>query len=105
MTVSQAIIDETLDVLARKFGASAEDLAEARAIILEAARTVMPTVQLDVIKEDPSDNRILECAMTGGSNYIVTGDNDLLRLGHYDAIQIITASGLIDTLQRLEDEV
>jgi putative PIN family toxin of toxin-antitoxin system len=104
MTVSQAIIDETLDVLARKFGATAEDLAEAKAIIQEAARTVTPTVQLDVIKEDPPDNRILECAVTAGSNYIVTGDKDLLRLGSYDAIQIIRASALVEMYGGLEAE-
>lgn len=102
MTVSQAIIGETLDVLARKFGASPEDLAEARAIMVEAARTVTPAVQLDVIEEDPSDNRILECAVTAGSNYIVTGDNDLLRLGEYDAIEIITASEFIELFQKME---
>src|SRR5712691_2555395 len=43
LTVSQAIIDETIEVLSRKFGATAEDLAEARAIIGEAARVVRPT--------------------------------------------------------------
>jgi putative PIN family toxin of toxin-antitoxin system len=104
MTVSQAIIDETLDVLTRKFGATADDLAEARALIMEAARTITPTVQLDVIKEDPPDNRILECALTAGSNYIVTGDKDLLRLGHYDAIQIVTVSALVEMYGRLEAE-
>ncbi len=102
MTVSQAIIDETLDVLGRKFGASLDDLAEARAIILEATRMITPTVQLDVIKEDPSDNRILECAVTAGSNYVVTGDNDLLWLRHYDAIRIIRASDLVEVLHRYD---
>jgi len=43
LTVSQAIIDETIEVLSRKFGATAEDLAEARAIIGEAARVAQPT--------------------------------------------------------------
>lgn len=104
MTVSQAIIDETLDVLARKFGATPDDLSEAQAIILEAARTVTPTVQLDVIKEDPPDNRILECAVTAGANYIVTGDKDLLRLGYYDAIQIVTVSTLVDSYSGWEED-
>lgn len=104
LTISQAIIDETLDVLVRKFGALAADLNEAKAILADAARTVTPAVQLDVIKEDPSDNRILECAVTAGSEYIVTGDKDLLRLGHYDAIQIVTASELTALLQQFEDE-
>ncbi len=41
-----------------------------------AARVVTPAVQLDVIKEDQPHSRILESAVTGGSDYIVTGDRD-----------------------------
>jgi hypothetical protein len=55
-----------MEVLARKFGATADFIAEARAVIGEAARTVTPAVQLSVIKEDPDDDRILECAVSAG---------------------------------------
>jgi uncharacterized protein len=100
MIVSQAIIDETTGVLARKFGASIDDIAEAKAIIADAARTITPTVQLDVVKEDPPDNRILECAVTAGADYIITGDKDLLRLRRYDSINIITVSEFLELLQK-----
>ena len=56
-------------------------------------------VQLDVVKEDPSDNRVLECAVSAGSDYIVTGDKDLLRLGRYDAIQIVSVSEFLNVGQ------
>ena len=46
LTTSKEIIDETVSVLTRKFGASAENVAEATAIIREAARTVRPSVEL-----------------------------------------------------------
>jgi putative PIN family toxin of toxin-antitoxin system len=98
MTVSQPIIDEMADVLHRKFGMSGEFIAEAIGITREAARVVTPAVQLDVIGEDPPDNRILECAVTGGADYIVTGDKDLLRLKQYDAIRVITVSDFLDLL-------
>lgn len=88
LTVSRAILYEMADVLARKFRASPEEVAEARAIVKEAARTVTPTVELNVIKDDPSDNKVLECAVSAGVDYIVTGDKDLLRLKVYDAIKI-----------------
>ena len=52
-TVSEAILDEMADVLARKFKASPDEIAAARAVVKEAARTVTPAVQLDVVKEDP----------------------------------------------------
>ena len=41
-------------------------------MIRGAARTVQPAVKLDVVKEDPDDNKILKCAVTAGSEYIVT---------------------------------
>jgi hypothetical protein len=52
LTVSQAIIDEMADVLARKFDASPDDVAEAKAILAGAARTV--TLRFD----SPSSRKI-----------------------------------------------
>jgi predicted nucleic acid-binding protein len=53
-------------------------------------------VELDVIKEDPPDNRILECPSTAGSDYVVTGDKDLLRLGSYESIRILRVSKFLE---------
>jgi putative PIN family toxin of toxin-antitoxin system len=96
LTVSQHILDEMADVLARKFSATPEEIAEATLIVRDAARVAAPAVQLDVIREDPADNRILECAVAAGSDYIVTGDKDLLRLGTYDSIKILTVSDFLN---------
>jgi uncharacterized protein len=104
LTTSQAIIDETASVLARKFGASAAEIREATAIIREAARTVRPSVELSVIKEDPPDNRVLECAVSAGSDYIVTGDKDLLRLRQYAGIRIVNVSDFLDIVRAREHE-
>jgi putative PIN family toxin of toxin-antitoxin system len=98
LCVSHPIIEEMADVLARKFRATPQDIAEAMEIVTLAARTVRPTVRLDVIKEDPDDNRILECAVSAGSDCIVTGDKDLLRLKSYDSIRIPKVSDFMDIL-------
>ena len=66
LTVSEAILDEIAGVLARKFGWQPDDIAEARKWITGIARTATPVVQLNVIKEDPADDRILECAVAAG---------------------------------------
>lgn len=95
LTVSEAILDEMADVLARKFDFPQEAVKEARRRIQAMARTVMPAVQLDVVKEDPPDDRVLECAVSSGADYIVTGDKDLLRLGHYDAIAIVSVADFL----------
>lgn len=72
LTVSQPIIDETLEVLERKFGASRDFLTEARVVIGAAARIVQPAMRLNVVKEDQDDDKVLECAVSAGSDYIVT---------------------------------
>ncbi len=100
LTVSQAILEEVADVLKRKFSATAEEVNDAREIISHAARTVRPSVQLNVIQEDPPDNRILECAVSGGADYIVSVDKDLLRLGQYDSIRILNVSDFLDEIKR-----
>jgi hypothetical protein len=48
-----------------------------------APRWCPPTHPLDVIKEDPDDKRVLECAVTAGSRFTVSGKNDLLRFGQF----------------------
>ena len=80
-------------------GFSPGEAAETRARLKAIARTVTPSVQLDVIKEYPDDNHILECAVSAGADYIVTGDKDLLRLGAYDAIRILTVADFLDQQQ------
>ena len=66
LAVSQPILEEMADVLVRKSDATPEEVTEAQQIIGVAARTVKPAVQLDVIKDDLDDNRILECAGAQG---------------------------------------
>lgn len=104
LTVSQHILDELADVLARKFDATNEEISDAKAIVRAAARTVQPSVEIDVIKNDPVDNRILECAVSAGADYIVTGDKHLLRVGIYDAIRIVTVADFLKIAARQRRE-
>jgi predicted nucleic acid-binding protein len=47
------------------------------------------TLRLDVVKDDPDDNRVLECAAAAGSDYIISGDgDDLLRLKQYGRVRV-----------------
>ena len=83
IAVSQAIIDELIRVLRDKFHWDGYRLHDARQRILGFARLVEPAQTLDVVKEDEPDNRILECAADSGSDFIISADKDLLRLGTY----------------------
>jgi putative PIN family toxin of toxin-antitoxin system len=50
---------------------------------------VLTSTQIQVVDDD-SDNRVLEAALEGGADYIVSGDDDLLSLGSFQRIPIVT---------------
>jgi putative PIN family toxin of toxin-antitoxin system len=95
LDVSDAILEELVTVLRDDFRWDAYRLHFAREKIAGMANRTTPAQTLDVIKEDPDDNRILECAVEAGSGYIVTADKDLLRLGVYGEIKIVTAADFL----------
>ena len=51
---------------------------------------VEPKEKLSVVKDDPNDNIILECAQEGKVDYIITNDKHLLRIKEFDGIKIVT---------------
>ena len=95
LATSDAIIEETRRILGKRFGWPPEDIADAEAEMRRLARHVIPHVTLDAVKDDPSDNRIVECAVSAGSDYLVTGDKDLLRLGQYDSVRIVNVADFL----------
>lgn len=48
-----------------------------------------------VITADPTDNRILECAVAADSDVIVTGDRHLLALGNFQGIDVMTVTDFL----------
>jgi putative PIN family toxin of toxin-antitoxin system len=64
-------------------GAQLADLVAASGVV------VVPNRVLTVVSDD-DDNRVLEAAIEGAADYIVSGDTDLLDLGSFQGIPIIT---------------
>jgi len=58
--------------------------------IISISTIIEPKNKLKIIKEDPDDNKILECAIEGKVDYIITQDNHLLKLKEFKGIKIIT---------------
>jgi hypothetical protein len=65
------------------------------------AITVEPQMTLDIIKEDPADNRVLECAVAGEASYIISGNDHLLKIKEYKGIVILKPAEFL-TLVDLE---
>jgi predicted nucleic acid-binding protein len=76
-------MEEVTRVLRAKFTWSPESLSLFRERVGDFTERVTPSQKLDAVPDDPADNRILECAAEGKSEYLVTRDKHLLRLGRY----------------------
>jgi putative PIN family toxin of toxin-antitoxin system len=94
LLISKVIIHEVLDVLARKFGRDAEELSRVAVFLSDLGEMVSPRAVLRVLEDEP-DNRILECAVAGGADVIVTGDQSMLKLGEYEGIRIVSLRSFI----------
>ena len=74
----------------------------ARSIVreLEAiCEIVTPTRTITVVKADPYDNMILECAVEAKVDYVVSGDNHLLKLERFEDIQILTPAQFLEAVE------
>ncbi len=98
LVISKPIIHELLDVLARKFGRDAEELARIAVFLAELAELAQPRREIEVVKDD-EDNRILECAIAGRADVIVTGDQAMLGLGEYQEVRIMTLREFLAALR------
>jgi len=99
IAVSEEIIEETLGVLRDKFGWTTGQLAEAEETIRSATHVVKPMIKLEVVKADADDDRILECAVEAGSEFIISHDNHLLKLKSYEGIEVIKAGAFLHRLE------
>jgi uncharacterized protein len=91
LAISRAIIDQSIGVLARKFGKDREQLARTAVFLASLAELVEPDFVLEVLSDAP-DNRILECALMANAEMIVTGDRAMLALGSYETVRIVRLS-------------
>ncbi|HLJ78762.1 MAG TPA: putative toxin-antitoxin system toxin component, PIN family [Acidobacteriaceae bacterium] len=88
---SPAILDELDEKLREKFAVSEADARLIRAKLEGVVHLAKPGFSLRVVRDDPDEDRILECAVAGKANCIVSGDRHLLRLASYEGMPILTA--------------
>ena len=87
---TKEILDEFSDVLQRDFKYSKDEVSNVIEKLLFIVELTEPTKKVDIIKEDPDDNKIIECAIASNSEFILTYDKHLLKHRMYEDIKIIT---------------
>lgn len=95
LLLSKEIMGEILSVLSIKFHRDREAISHVAFYLSDLARMIKPTRKIRLFKDDP-DNRILECAVSGRADVIVTGDKEILKLGEYEGIKIISLKDYLE---------
>jgi putative PIN family toxin of toxin-antitoxin system len=100
---SVAILAETAQTLRQKFHQEEADITAALKLIGRAAEVLRPDVKITTLK-DVADNRILECAVAGDADVIVTGDRALLALKSFGGIAIMRLADFLRLFPQTADE-
>ena len=105
--LSLFILEEAAGVLVRKFGWDEERTAQAIRVIGNAAIGIEPLISEplrlpEAIEGGHADNRVLECAVAGRADYLVTGDRQhLLPIGEHQGTRIVNAPRFLSVLEQV----
>jgi len=100
LILSDEIMREFKTVIAReKFKLDEEKQAAITNFILNLGRIVRMKNRLRVVREDPKDDIIVNTAMDGRVDYIVSGDDHLLALKEFRGMRIVSVSEMLELLK------
>lgn len=99
LIVSDEIVDEYLEVL-KRFEFSNDIYVEFIDLLsnIDTTQRISPLKRFKVIKEDPDDDKFLECAVEGGISYIISGDKHLMKLVEFQGVEILSPAKFLKEL-------
>ena len=97
--VSPALLNEYEAVLKRpRFKLGEKQITELMGEINRKALIVIPAKRLKILKADEPDNRILECAIKGKADFIITGNKRHFPFEEFKGIKIVTPREFINSI-------
>ncbi|MEK7441941.1 MAG: putative toxin-antitoxin system toxin component, PIN family [Chloroflexota bacterium] len=92
--LKEKIVEPRIKVKYKLTDRAINDLLE---LIKRVGQKVNPTRTVDVCR-DADDNHVIEAAIEGKADYIVTYDNDLLDLKSFETVRMITPREFLEIL-------
>ena len=98
---SQHILDEVRRVLGYdKFNLTENEINRLISIFLSFSCFIEPNVRVEFVKDYPTENRFIECALSSSSSYLISGDKHLLDLRLYKGIIMIKPIRFITIMKK-----
>lgn len=101
---SEPLLSEFVDVINRprirvKYNLTPEDIGTIVALLILRGREVQSEERIEICR-DPKDNMVLEAAVAGDAQTIVSGDDDLHILDPFRGISIVTPATFLEMIDR-----
>ncbi len=96
---SKTLMEEFKEIVQRDYEFPIEKAEQLIGNYVQFLSLVEPDFRLKVVKEDPDDDRVVECAVYSGSNYIVSWDPHLTNLIEINGVKIQNPGKLLETLK------
>jgi putative PIN family toxin of toxin-antitoxin system len=106
--LSDAILEEVRNVFSYR---KIEKLLQKRGITQQEIETLLETLidisifvpgelELNIVEDDPTDNKLMACAMVGNADFLVSGDHHLTELGVYQNVQVVTPIQFLEIIDQ-----
>jgi putative PIN family toxin of toxin-antitoxin system len=99
VAICDQIEEEVMQVLGKKLGWERRRIEESLGIYLQGVVRVPVPGTLHGVCRDAKDDMVVECAINAGANVVVSGDKDLLTLGSYRSVRVVTARDYVRGLR------
>jgi putative PIN family toxin of toxin-antitoxin system len=108
LITSPPILEELHEALSRpklqrRYHLSLVDIGDYVTLLAHAAVVVPGTRTVSALLRDADDQLILAAAIESASDYLVTGDKELLHLKRFHAVRIITPSAFLKLMPFSKD--
>jgi len=102
LCLTQAIIEEYLEVLNKLGLKDKNELENLTKLFAEGYNSIFTsdTPNLNVVKDDPDDNRFLECAVALDSKVIISGDKHLKEIKKYVNVDIMSPGDFLKSRKK-----
>lgn len=87
-------------ILSTKFGLSDEETGQILIDFSTFTSWVKASRKIAVVDKDPDDDKFIECAVSAGASYVITGDDHLLELERYQDIEILNAADFLSIIAK-----
>ena len=95
--LSKEIVDEYVEVLERLRLSGEKEVEEFLQLFARNFHSLFTakTPNLEIVKNDPDDNKFFECAVALKAQFIISGDKAVLKIENYMGIKILSPKQFI----------